>query len=202
VTTTGRRVLFRVVVAIMAIAVTAAVLCASSSVSSTSSGGSSYGNVVVIVVIIVISAADLAPGATGWGIVVIFSSSSSTGSITIVGRGRKVSCDVFDAFVARTVDQIARRRAFAALDVCCFLDELGISTFAGSGACLAVAATVVVCAVVGHDVAGGRGSVEKERGRFDRQRSVKMTGVAGVTSLTRVAGSGLGLVGVVGCQAP
>jgi hypothetical protein len=166
---------------------------ASSSISSTSSGSSSHGNIIVVVVIVVISAAYLAAGAAGWGVVVVFSS-SSTGSVAIVGRRRKVSCDVLDAFVTRTVDQISRWRALAALDVGCFLDELGITAFAGSGAGLAVAAAVVVCAVVGHSVVGGRGSVKKKRGRFDRQHSVKMTGVAGVTSLTRVAGSGLGLM--------
>jgi hypothetical protein len=193
VTATGRRVFFRVVVALMAITVTATILCASGSISSTCSGCGGHGDIVVIVVIIIVSAADLATCTTGWRVVVVFSS-SSTGCVAIARRRRKVSCNVFDAFVARAVDQIARRRALAALDVCCFLDELGITTFAGSGAGLAVAAAIVVCAVVGHGMVGGRGSVKKERGRLDRQRSVKMTGVAGVTSSTRVAGSGLGLV--------
>jgi hypothetical protein len=193
VTATGRGVFFRVVVAIMAIAVTATILCASSSISSTCSGCSGHGDIVVVVIIIIVSAADLATGTTGWRVVVVFSS-SSTGCVAIARRRRKVSCDVFDAFVARAVDQIARRRALAALDVGCFLDELGITAFAGSGAGLAVAAAIVVCAVVGHGMVVGRGSVKKERGRLDRQRSVKMTGVAGVTSSTRVAGSGLGLV--------
>ncbi|KAG9954939.1 hypothetical protein KCU85_g200, partial [Aureobasidium melanogenum] len=80
----------------------------------------------------------------------------------VEGR-REVSCDVFDAFLARAVDQITRRRAFAALDVGSFLDKFGIAAFARSSARLAVAAAVVVSTVVGH---------------------VKMMGV---TSLTRVA---------------
>jgi hypothetical protein len=197
VTATGRGVFFWVVVAVMAITVTATVLCASGSISSTSGGCSGYGNLVIIIVIVIVSAAGLATGTAGWRVVVVFSS-SSTGSVTIAwGRG-KVSGDVFDAFVARAVDQIARRRALAALDIGCFLDELGITAFAGSGAGLAVAAAIVVCAVVGHGIVVGRGAVEEERGRLDRQHSVKVIDVVGVTSLTRVAGSGLGFDGVVG----
>jgi hypothetical protein len=162
-TTTGRGVLFGVVVAVMAIAMMTAVLCASGSVSSTSSGCGSDGNIVVVVVIVV-SAANLTAGTAGWGVIVVFSSSSAGRSVTIAGWRREVSCNVFYAFIARAVDQIARRRALSALDVGCFLDELGIAAFAGSGAGFTVATAVVVCAVIGHGRVECRGSVEKKEG--------------------------------------